>query len=308
MGRYRIFYISAILFFCLLEDLTAQDYVFRVLANKGGSEVQTAGSQTAKLLKTGQKLRLGDRILASQDAYIGLVHHSGKTIELNKPGSHSVASLEGMLRRGKESLSSRYMKLVISKLNERGILAKRAIVHSNVGAVERASGYGIDLLIKETKSVNRVLGDNVSIRWQALDGNPVYVVTIRNVFDQVLLQQETMNNKYKIDFKADELQNERFYIVGIKLKNDPTIISRDYGLSKITPSMGSQLLKQLEAIRKELPKESAMNRVVYASFFEANNLHLEALDNYMMAVELSPQVIDFRQITEGFILENDLGK
>ncbi len=60
----------------LSQSAYGQDYVLRLLANKGSNKVKKGGVEVP--LKTGSKLVSGDQIVASVGASIGLVHRSGQ--------------------------------------------------------------------------------------------------------------------------------------------------------------------------------------------------------------------------------------
>src|SRR5690348_6017056 len=81
--------LSALL--ALTSAVFAQDYAFKVLANKGTNEVKTGDAWQP--IKTGATLQSGDELKLSENAYIGLVHKTGKPMELKKPGSYKVADL-----------------------------------------------------------------------------------------------------------------------------------------------------------------------------------------------------------------------
>ena len=56
-----------------------------------------------------------------------------------------------------------------------------------------------------------------------------------------------------------------------------------------------------------MSEESALNNVIIASFFEENNLYLDALTQYEKAVNKSPEVEDYKVIYEEFMLANGIG-
>ena len=62
-----------------------QDYAFKVLANKGTNEVKTGNTWLP--IKTGASLKVGDELRISENAYIGMVHATGKPFEIKKAGS-----------------------------------------------------------------------------------------------------------------------------------------------------------------------------------------------------------------------------
>lgn len=292
----------------LSQSVYGQDYVFRVLANKGSNKIKKGSTETQ--LKTGSKLVSGDQIIAGAGAYIGLVHRSGKTMELRTPGTHNVSDLEGKLSTGSASVANRYMNFVMNKMNEEGGDVNRNYRRNlnATGAVERATGSAsIKVMLKDAKNPNKVYGDNATLRWGAVEGTSSYLITVKNVFDETLFASETSDTKLNLDFTQPKLAKERFVIVNVKSKDDEDQKSRDYGIQRMSPSEAKDITAQLTDLRNELGAESSLNKVVYASFFEENNLYLDALTQYEDAVKLSPEVEDYKSIYEEFVLANGLG-
>ena len=94
--------LSFVVSFVGIETASAQDYLFRVLANKGSNQVKKNSESTTQL-KTGSKLYSGDEIIASNGAYIGLVYKTGKTIEIRTAGTHKVDDLVAKVSKGRTS-------------------------------------------------------------------------------------------------------------------------------------------------------------------------------------------------------------
>src|SRR5437879_7103995 len=70
----------------MLSSLTigCQPYVFKVLISKGTSTVR------GKSLKVGDKLYKKDTLKLKEGAYVGLVHQSGKPLQISKAGRYSI--------------------------------------------------------------------------------------------------------------------------------------------------------------------------------------------------------------------------
>jgi len=89
----------------LASPLNAQDYVFKVLANKGGNTVKVADHSTDwQPIRTGATLNSNDELRISQNSYIGLVHASGKTVELKNEGNYFVRDLAAKLGNTRSSV------------------------------------------------------------------------------------------------------------------------------------------------------------------------------------------------------------
>ena len=292
------------------QNATSQDYIFRVLANKGANQVKVAGTSQPTALKTGSKLNSGDQIIAVAGSYIGLVHQTGKTMEIRTPGTHNISDLESKVSQGTASVANRYMNFVMNKMNEDdGNVNANYRRNSNAtGAVERATGVAaIRVLLKDSKEPNKLFGQVATIRWDANEESTDYVVTVKNVFDEVLYSAVTTDTKLSVDFSQEKLANESFVIVNVKDKDNENLKSMDYGIKRMSPVEAKIIEEQLSELSAEVTEETSLNKIVYVSFFEENNLHLDALTKYEEAVSLSPDIEDFQMIYDGYIEANELG-
>ena len=62
----------------------------------------------------------------------------------------------------------------------------------------------------------------------------------------------------------------------------------------------------LDILKAEVSDDSPLNKLIYASFYEENNLLLDALTKYEEAIELSPEVEDFKTLYDDFLIKNGL--
>lgn len=294
----------------MAQHCHGQDYIFRVLANEGTNKVRKAGSSSVIPLKTGSRLLYGDEILAAKGAYIGLVHRTGKTLELRTPGTHNIRDLEGKVTKGTAIVASKYMNFVMDKINERGRVINGNDHRRNLnttGVLERTTGsVAIKVMIKEIRNANQVYGDRITVRWEGIQGTSAYLITVKNVFNQVLLIGETSSTKISLDLTKEKLAKERFIIVSVQSRDDEELKSRDFGIQRILPAQAPEFTSQLTLLKNELQEESSLNKVILAYFFEEHNLYLDALTLYEDAVNLSPEVEDYKTIYEEFVLINGL--
>ncbi len=309
MKNFLAFTLLALL--TMAQHCHGQDYIFRVLANEGTNKVRKAGSSSVIPLKTGSKLVNGDEILAAKGAYIGLVHRTGKTLELRTPGTHNIRELEGKISTGTAIVASRYMNFVMDKINEKGRVINGNDHRRNLNTtvvVERATASAaIKMMMKEINNANKVYGDRITIKWEGIQGTSAYLITVKNIFNQVLLIGETSSTKVSLDLTTEKLAKERFIIVSVQSRDDEELKSRDFGIQRILPAQEPEFTSQLTILKNELQEESSLNKIILASFFEENNLYLDALTLYEDAVNLSPEVEDYKAIYEEFILTNGLG-
>src|SRR5687767_6214000 len=109
MKTHKLVLLTAL--FAISAAVSAQDYAFKVLANKGTNEIKSGGAWLP--LKTGASLKAGDEVKLGDNAYIGLVHSSGKPVEVKEAGIHPVAELESRVKGG-SSVLNKYTDFILS--------------------------------------------------------------------------------------------------------------------------------------------------------------------------------------------------
>ena len=88
-----------------------QEYAFKVLVNKGKNEIKSGNDW--QLIKTGTSLKSADELKVSENSYIGLIHTSGKPLELKEAGSYKVVDLAAKINGG-SSVLNKYTDFILS--------------------------------------------------------------------------------------------------------------------------------------------------------------------------------------------------
>lgn len=305
----RTIYSTTVLMLFLMAANTAmgQGYVFRVLANKGANQVKRAADGQTAPLKTGATLKSGDEIIAAGGAYIGLMHKTGRTIEVRNAGVTKIDDLEKKLASAKSTVANRYAQFVMSKMNQDdGDVNKNYRQNLKAtGAVERATNNA-SIKVMLPSSID-VLNPNAIIRWTGVEEGGNYVVSVKNIFDEEIFVAETEKTSININFDDENLANERLVIFNVKLKTNDDVHSSDYGIKRLSPDDAKAINENLNALKAEVSDDSPLNKLIYASFYEENNLILDALTKYEEAINLSPDVEDFQTLYEDFLIKNGLG-
>lgn len=299
----------AFMFALTLSALTVygQSYTFRVIANKGSNQVKKAGTSTAEALKTGSTLNSGDELIVAEGAYIGLMHSSGKTTEVRTAGTKKVSDLEKTVNIGSTSVASRYARFVASKMNEEDNTNNRSRSYAT-GAVSRATtSAAIQVLVPATQV--EFIGDNEILKWDSpkdvtMDSDDLYLVTVKNIFDEVIFTAETPNQFIELDFTAAELKNDAgLYIFSVAKKGSEDIKSDDIGIKR---SENKEVIDGLAGLKSEVADDSPLNKLIYASFYEENGMLLDALTKYDEAVNMAPEIQDFQDLYDNFKIKYNL--
>ena len=294
--------------FSLADTLQAQDYVFKVLANKGGNSVKVADDASNwEPVRTGAVLNGNDELRISENSYIGLVHASGKTIELKDEGSYFVKELAANLGNTRSSVASKYANFVINKMtsdDDEDINRNHRKYLTVTGAVER-SVFDAPIALKMPSSVE-VLNEQALIRWDPVSDAKTYIFTVKNMYDEVVDTQETSNSFIKLDLAQKPFATEELLIVNVKVKDNDKMFSGNYGIKRLSGVDANPILKELKQLEGSLAEESSLNKLILATFFEENNLIIDAMMNYELAMELSPEVEQFRIAYDLFTKRNDI--
>ncbi len=283
----------------------SQDYVFRVLANKGSNSVKT-GSSDWSTLKTGARLNKGDALKLDENGYLGLVHATGRTLELKETGEYKVDDLSAKIGSGQSSVASKYADFVMSKMTSETREENRRKYASVTGAVERATGTSAIKLLMPPSA--EVFGDEALIMWDGEEGKS-YDVTVKNMFDEVIYSSKVEGSKIMLDLKDEKFANESLVIINIKQSDNENIGSGDYGIKKLSGDEASEIKSEMEELTAHIGNETnSLNSLILAEFYEQKSMIIDALTQYMKAVELSPDVDYFDEVYQEFKMRHRLDK
>ena len=287
------------LLFVLFTSLAfTQDYAFKVLANKGSNEVKT-GADWAPL-KTGASLKSGDELKISENAYIGLVHFTGKPMELKLAGSYKVSDLDKKVGKG-SGVVNKYTDFILSSNSAE---AKKNRL-SATGAVDRGENYAIKLMLPENQ-YSGIYNNAATISWDGTTIAGPYTVTLRNMFDDELMKFDTPETNFHIDLADPKFVNENAILVEVKSKADPKQVSKQHLIKRLAPAEQAGVKKSLSEISADVTEQTALNKLILASFYEENNLLIDAISAYEEAIKLAPDVPSFKEAYDEFLLRHGM--
>jgi hypothetical protein len=282
-------------FFVATSVAYSQDYTFRVLANKGANEIKSGDGWQP--VKTGASLKLGDELRVTENASIGLVHSSGKPLEVKKANTYKVADLAAQMNGG-TSVLNKYTDFILSSNSAE---AKKNRL-SATGAVSR--GMGIVGFLPAHQYAG-VFNNVVYVNWDNSEKGP-FTVTFFNMFDDVLLKVETPENKVSVDLNDPKLAGETAILVEIQSKSTGVKSKDKYLMKRLSVGEREKVNKSYAEVIKELSEETALNKVVLASFYEQNKLLIDAITAYEQAIKLAPDNSTYQEYYEEFLFRNKI--
>lgn len=291
-----------LLLFASSSVVLAQDYAFKVLANKGTNEVKSGESWQP--LRTGASLRSSDEVKLADNAYIGLVHASGKPMELKQAGNYKVSELAAKVGAG-SSVLNKYTDFILSSNSAE---AKKNRL-SATGAVHRGDNEAgaIKVFLPE-KQYSSIFNPVAIVNWDGTKVAGPYVVTVKNMFEDELTKIETPENSIRIDLSDPKISSENAIFVEVSSKTDAKQVSQPYLIKKLSAADQEKIKKLLGEINTEVQDQNALNKLILAGFYEGNNLFIDAITAYEEAVKLAPDVPTYKEAYDEFMLRHGLKK
>ena len=275
----------------------AQDYTFKVMANKGTNEVKSGDAWQS--VKTGDRLKSGDELKISENSYVALVHATGKPVEIRQSGNYKVNDLASKVGAG-ASVLNKYTDFILSSNSAE---AKKNRL-SATGAVHRGLS-DIKVFLPENQ-YSDIFNKSLIVNWESVKGVGPYVVIVKNMFDEELVKLETPENFVVIDRTDPKLANDEALLIEVKSKADAKSKSEQHLVKKLSIARQESVKKMSDEMGSDMKEETALNKFILAGFYEENKLFIDAITAYEQAIKLAPDVPTYREAYEEFLLRNKL--
>lgn len=281
----------------LLNTVGYSQDTFRVLATKGSNEIKSGDSWQP--VKTGASLKSGDELKITENASVGLVHTSGKPLEVKQPGTYKVADLATKVSGG-SSVLNKYTDFILSSNSAE---AKKNRL-SATGAVHRGLE---DIKVFLPENQNAEIFNNIAyINWESKGGAP-YIVSFKNMFDEELVKVETPETSVRVDLNDPKFANETAILVEVKSKADGKSKSEQHLIKKLSQGRHDSVNKSYTELNNELGSEaSELNKLIQAAFYEQNKLFIDAITSYEEVIKMAPDNASYKEAYEEFLLRNKL--
>ncbi|MBX2964291.1 MAG: hypothetical protein KF687_17410 [Cyclobacteriaceae bacterium] len=296
---------SRIVFFLCFIALAgaglAQDVAFKVMANKGSNEVKSGDSWQP--IKTGASLKIGDELKLADNGYLGLVHVSGKPMEVKKSGPYKVADLAADVKGGSSALT-KYTDFILSSNapDNKSKLGATGAVHRDV-----AEAKAIKLMLPENQH-SGVYNNEAVISWDSEKVTGPYIVTLSNMFEDKLATIETAENRIVINLSDPKFANETGIFVDVRSKANPNQSSKMHLIKRLSPDAHAKVEKSLNSIMGEVSEQTALNKFILAGFYEEQGLFIDAITAYEEAIKLAPDVTYYKETYDEFLIRHGIKK
>lgn len=275
---------------------------FKVLSHKGANTVNN------KPLATGTKLFSSDKITVATGGYIGLLHKSGKTLELRQAGEYQVTDISKKVGVTNTSASKRYGDFVVRELTkgDKEDVNKNYMNHLTVtGSVERGDEKLQLFLPISTVSQVNVVGNTLRLNWKKYEANDVYVIKLMNGFEEVFYTQETQDTTHILDISKLPLNGETSFICVVSTKNN-SAKSDPRQIKLVKNDKLKELTEEITDLNANLTEETPINYYVKGNFYRDNGLFIESAECYQKAIKADPEVKDFVDSYDALLYDNGL--
>lgn len=287
MKLIKILLFTTTLFGFAFKGYGQNNYTFKVLGLSGSVKKNTPSGAVS--LTPGSKLS-ADESIVIENGYCGLIHSTGKGVELKKSGTYSIAELSKSINTsGKQpKVSDRYVSYVMGQLTKdesEDINSNHRKYMEVTGSVERAStNYRIKLIALAS---NEIQPKSYTLNWNSNVADAEYVLDVFNLFNEVVFSARTKENSAAVDFAPLFAKHGKNLIVSVKVSGRPEIKSKEYTFKLADPSQ----TKELGLSEDKTPIGYMVNGIIC----EEHNMFVDALAFYREAANSEATVPEYKE-------------
>lgn len=276
------------LFFSFAATVTkGQTYAFKVLVSKGKTEVKSGEAWSA--IKVGTNLNASDEVKIAENSYLGLMHASGKPLEVKDPGSYNLANLAANLSKGATVLNKYTDFILSSDQDKRNKLAA-------TGAVHRDVKKAVTVYLPK---ISDHFGNTLFISWKTPGTSSSASVIVMDIGEDELARYEVEGNSVMIDLNDNRLKSTPNYIIRVVSKDG--YASDIFSVKRLKGTRKSEIEAAWSEVSSFLGEQTAIEKYVQAGFFEEHLLLTDALTAYKQAADMAPGVEMYRESYEHFL-------
>jgi hypothetical protein len=279
----------------------AQEVIFKTLAAKGTCMVQRGDNPDEYTpISTGLKIYQEDKIIITgATSYVGLVSADGKALELKKGGVYYVKDLSMALSSGETSMAQKYLSLLVNDMSKVDDNTARNMKYT--GSVERSvENKDIVMFLPET---TKIAGTAGAIQWFPKTTISKYNVNIYNLYEEAVYTKSTENKMLSIDFAELGLNPGQVYKMMVSDAANENLNSGYISLQVPTRSEMAKFETDVNMLKTEVPANSAIGDMVIATYYEEQELFLNAIPYYESAIEREPNIVEFQDAYNMFLFK-----
>jgi len=279
--------VAAIIVLLSGQAIAQNSFVFKVLGVSGTIKKHTSAGDVA--LSPGTKLNSDESIII-ESGYCGLLHSTGKGLEVKKPGTYQVSDLAKNISASAKAgkVSDRYVNYVMGQLTKEeaeDINANHRKYMEVTGSVERdPTFYSIRMLALKA---NEVLPKTYTLVWNSNLNNVEYLLEVHNLFNENIFTAKTKENSAAVDFAPLFAKHGKNLLVSVKVVGKPEVKSNEYSFKLAYGTSAADL-----GLSEE---KTPVSNMVNGMICEENNLYMDALAYYKDATSQEASVDGYKE-------------
>ncbi len=288
--------------FCVAQNKEA----FKVLATKGNNTISNPGDAAALPISLGNKLYDHQTVRVAEGGYLSLIHATGRSLELKKPGTFAVKELMAQLSTSNTGMAAKYANFVIGELTKNDVdINKEHRKNMTVtGSVERST-ESAGLIINMPKTV-QVLETPFTVKvMNGLDEGK-YTYTVMNMFEETLSKETFQGTTVNIPLPDRAEIREQGALLMISDNTNPKVHSKTISITLSDDKSKERIRQDIQLIEEEMGGQSAVSHLVVATYLEEKRLFLEAEKHLQMAMNMEPSVETYQLAYRHFHKRNGL--
>jgi hypothetical protein len=290
----KIRLIFALAFLLVNQWLLAQTHTFKVLVSKGKTEIKNENNW--QLIKVGASLKSTDEVKIGENAYLGLIHISGKPLEVREARTYKVSELISKVTPG-TSVINKYTDFILSSEQQK----KNRL--SATGAVHRGPLVPKDVILAflPESDLSKVYGDQVTIAWSTENVKGPYQVIFSNLMEEDVARVDVTESFVTISLNDDKFKREPQVMVRITAKDKPGSGSKNYIIKRLPKDDRAKIDSLMSQLDPSMDRSLAVTQYVLAGFYEENLLLVDALTAYREAYMKAPDVELYKVAYDEFL-------
>jgi hypothetical protein len=258
--------------------------------------VMKKGSTLWKTANIGDSLNEGDKVKLPAKSFLGIVHACGQGKEITKEGIYDVKLLAQTI---KPQFTDNYYKTLLSKEMLKTPKSQR------YKEIRRSPSMEYADIASPNAYKDTVIGNLLFLKFTS---KSIYKISITDIWDEILNEYTFTGDTITIKLdpsNIDPLAMENFKLSPCyKIK----IINNVYGNVNAAEFSVCTINSKLERISKQrniflsvTSPKTAFSQLLLAAYHEQLGFYFEALKHYHLAMQLAPEVDDYKAYFAEFL-------
>ncbi len=292
---------SLLLALCLssLVSLAQTDY-FQVVVVHGTVSSKAPKSELKLPLSPGAKVLLSDIVVLSDpSSYLGLIHSSGKVLELTNPGTYLMQSYKSQYPPGKSNTSLGMQPIIAEivqyqKEIENGTFLNVPLTPTHFKTIH-GGGVMEHIIFLSTHAGSVSVYDSVYLNWTCCyDGirtssnNNNYSFKIHTLVGDLLYKGSTKDTFMVIPIP--DKHPEYGWQVAVMETGDPTYQQTSATIKFLSPAQKETIRAELVELKSLLQSNGALANTMIGFYFHLQNLHQNAYQYLLFSALQAPRV------------------